>query len=767
MKYIILPRHTVDRVVSEKRLGTLLSSMITQEFPEEVGLRLEENQATLGICKPIGKDASIYALWSPDDGGAIRNISAWLSIWCDPEGFNITSLDDPDCGEFLDRVCRLAHHLWNNLAFPEAWYARRINKLDSIYAGDRTLLNIRFCYSARRVLELDLLEVGSFYYARRQGRSAVVPLIDSTIVDNLPRFLEVPKEAGKLADYGLLDDSSGKASEEGDIQIGRRERDFHLFSLTYEQWTAPKGPLTSQQLKVIHHNVVKPLRVHGPAGSGKTLVLILKALYLLREAVMQDSGCHILIVVTSNAVEQTVRTAIETIDERSFLATTREDKQCLDVSTLHGWCIRELGLAEGNEYVLERDPKESRRRQSEILNKVVEEALVERYNKVKSSLCDDFIRMIEHHRETLLRELQYEIGIRIKGRGFRIRDRDLYIKNPARTFLGGKASIWDKHFIFHIYEKYEALFKEENLLDTDDVVLSMSARLSTSLWDRQRSELGYDYVFVDETHLFNDNERRVLPLLTRAESNYPCLVMSFDETQSIGGTRGLNLESVGISGSERRNLKVVHRSSPDIFALARDLVERSPLVFTEFLSEKNISKMGTNELRRCKKPYVSYIEGGRRFEEVVTNCCEDCKLGGYSRIGVIVFDLPKYGPVIRDLRNRFGSVFEIEERGDKLGALPKPGCYVMTPESCGGLEFEAVLAVGADKGCIPIPLGNISREGYQSILEEAYMELYTAITRAKYVLGFLCDGNRGISEILVPSIKAGLLEETSADNVIR
>jgi hypothetical protein len=42
---------------------------------------------------------------------------------------------------------------------------------------------------------------------------------------------------------------------------------------------------------------------------------------------------------------------------------------------------------------------------------------------------------------------------------------------------------------------------------------------------------------VDETHLFNQNERRVLPYLTRGTAEYLPLVMTFDEAQSIGGRR--------------------------------------------------------------------------------------------------------------------------------------------------------------------------------------------------------------------------------------
>ena len=95
----------------------------------------------------------------------------------------------------------------------------------------------------------------------------------------------------------------------------------------------------------------------------------------------------------------------------------------------------------------------------------------------------------------------------------------------------------------------------------------------------------------------------------------------------------------------------------------------------------------------------------------------------------------------------------------RLAAVPRPGIYVMTPESCGGLEFDCVLMIGVDQGTVPTPIGELSREGYLSTLEEAYKELYTSVTRARFVLKFICDARRGPSELLLPALASGLLKE--------
>ena len=767
MKWILLPQPVVDQFILDRKAIALFSTIMFDDLPEVFSLKYSQNQILIGKIVSLNEDAKLFLFWWNKILGPVRLDKSIVSIWCENERDNLTMFDGEDRAEIIDRILRLSHHIFNNIPFPDGWFGQKVSGCDSVYASERHLGNLRITYSLRKSNSFSIIEIGEFYHAKREsvlrkqkiGKSVSVPQIDVNWLNGIDEIQE-PHEVVDRNIFDYTGDSDvNKSRDDSDILMGARSSGLHLFSLTYDQWIFAKGPLTNQQRKVLTHKIKKPLRIHGPAGSGKTLVLILKALYKLRQAADAGEMCHILFAVTSNAVEQTVRAAIESIDDKMFLATDRKDRQHLNVSTLHGWCIEELGLEQSSEYVLERDPKTSKAKQIEILNMVFEKVKEEKYSKVKNMLCADFVNRIENHKETLLKELQWEIGIRIKGRGFRIDDRDLYIKSPTKTFLGTKADIWDKHFIFHIYEKYENYFKEENLLDTDDVVLSMSARLSTSLWDRQRKELGYDYVFVDETHLFNDNERRVLPLLTRGKTSYPYLIMTFDEAQSIGGKRGDDLESVGIGRSERRNLKVVHRSSPDIFALARDIVERSPLAFTEFLSENSVSEMNKGDLKRCKKPVVHYTRKDEKAEEVLYKICDQNRKMGYARNGIIVFDPKRYNPISKELNKRFDSVYEIEERGAKLGALPKPGIYIMTPETCGGLEFDAVFIVGADKGIVPVPLGDVSREGYQSILEEAYMEIYTSVTRAKFVLVFISDEVRGISDILRASINSGFLDE--------
>jgi UvrD-like helicase C-terminal domain len=287
----------------------------------------------------------------------------------------------------------------------------------------------------------------------------------------------------------------------------------------------------------------------------------------------------------------------------------------------------------------------------------------------------------------------------------------------------------------------------------------MQSRLAAPLWNRQRKTAGYDFVFVDEIHLFNENERRVLPYLTRGSQEHAPIIMAFDEAQSIGGRRANELEEVGIHNSGQRRLSYVHRSSPQIYRLARDLIERSSLMFSEFSGSESMARMSEKDLKKCKPPTIFFVDGQLGISSAAVEMAIQLRIKNYQRIGIIAFEGELIDGIAKKFaeKNREGQV--LRERGDSIAGKPFPGIFIMTAENCGGLEFDAVILAGVDNGQVPPSLHNISLEGHLSVREEACKELYTALTRARYHVTFICDRNRGASEFVVPWMDAGIVEE--------
>jgi superfamily I DNA/RNA helicase len=98
----------------------------------------------------------------------------------------------------------------------------------------------------------------------------------------------------------------------------------------------------------------------------------------------------------------------------------------------------------------------------------------------------------------------------------------------------------------------------------------------------------------------------------------------------------------------------------------------------------------------------------------------------------------------------------IKKRGDiqKLRDAQRGGKFLISGmDYVGGLEFDAVVIVGVDKGRLPPIEENGMTESKHYLTYSSYNRLYVAITRAKYAVGLIYSAPRGISVLLDSSIK--------------
>ncbi len=754
MSWIIIPRSTAEGLASSKSMRGALSQELLEPRVPHAHSVITDGGVLLSL-QYLGEDSVLVLLWlrSQLAEQEIRGPEL-LTIWNASSASTIMSVPEEELPSILERVCHLALRLWDNVALSEAWKPKKVADFHSVFLSTR-LDDLRVAYELRTIASINTLAVGTVYFAYRQEKKIDVPQIDNALIANLPDRVTKP-----IADIQVPANGHQISSDEydPDVLINRgRGEDRHLFSMTRSEWMDKESPLTRQQRRVINDKKC-PLRIHGPGGSGKTLVLILKTLSLLADAAERDEVCKVLLVLHNNDVRTNVGAAIESIDEGGFLATTKADRQFLDVETLHGWCMRELRIDTGGiDYALHPDVIVSKRKQDELLVKVVEETLTTRLENNKPLMSQDAVALFEGPRDKLISNLRYEISIRIKGRGMRD-EQQLYVNSPLKSFIGRGENRHDRYFIFKIAQEYEQQLQKISRLDTDDVVLTMQARLSAPLWKRQRKEAGYDFVFVDETHLFNENERRVLPYLTRGDQEYIPIIMTFDEAQSIGGRRSGELEQIGIRNSEQRKLSYVHRSSPEIYRLARGLIENSTLVFSEFSSTEAVARMSEKDLKKCISPAIQFENGVAGIVSAAMSMASHFRARNYPRVGIIAFD--------GELTERLGKEFEVSmsgakllrERGESIAGRPSPGIFVMNAENCGGLEFDAVILAGVNQGRIPPSLHNMPAQGHLSVVEESCKELYTAITRARYHVAFICDSGADVSEFIRPWIDSGAIK---------
>lgn len=162
------------------------------------------------------------------------------------------------------------------------------------------------------------------------------------------------------------------------------------------------------------------------------------------------------------------------------------------------------------------DAGDSKTYQLMVIDSVLEKA--EQDNTISTYiplLTDEFKKLFcaETPRNTLCSLLQHEFSIQIKGRTDCTFEN--YLELPSiKNGLPCK-NPEEKQLVFTLFNAYQTELNSMNNYDVDDVTLEALSRLNAPVWRRERKESGYDYILVDEMHLFSLNEQTVFHFLTK------------------------------------------------------------------------------------------------------------------------------------------------------------------------------------------------------------------------------------------------------------
>lgn len=535
--------------------------------------------------------------------------------------------------------------------------------------------------------------------------------------------------------------------------------------------------LTSAQVQFVDTSLSAPHRIEGPAGTGKTLCLVLKAINILSSAHSNGAAHRSLFVTHSQATKTTIENLFATNGGEAFiseLGVFSTKQQLISVTTLHELCADLLHKEISASELIDRDAYESKLTQKLYSIEAVENTISRELSSHKALLSDDFLKFIENSDRWAIAEmLQHEISVQIKGRAEQ--DLSKYRKLPALKFGLPVQNEGDKAFVFLMYEEYQRALEQAAQFDTDDVVLSAISQLGTPIWRRRRAREGYDSIFIDETHLFNLNELSVFHKLTCSEALQP-IAYSVDRSQALGDRGWTNeaFESVfdpeGSGSLNSSNVRSIFRCSPEIIDLAFSITSSGATLFTNFHNPlvSAVSAFSADEERRCRKPlYISYPSDSKMFEAAFQRTDILAKEMNCSRsdVAIIVFGDDLLSQTLAAAEQARKSVETIKSRGD-IGAVNRAKLgskyIVSAPEFVGGLEFSGVILLGVDGGRVP-PLSSGAGESQAFLNYAAHQRLYVAVTRAKYRVEMLGTRARGLSATLNNARYSDLIEVVDSE----
>lgn len=535
----------------------------------------------------------------------------------------------------------------------------------------------------------------------------------------------------------------------------------------YETWLRL---LTTDQKKFILSPLLHPVRIDGPAGTGKTASLSLAAIHSMRQAASKDRECQAIFITHSEASRRSISTVLEAMGGDEFMLEQPSIRR-LRVETLQGYCSGLLRQEISETEFVDTDAYDAKQLQLMYVDEALRQVRDE-FASYARFMSPEFKTYMEGEEDEFkIPLIQHEISVVIKGRAKE--NLDTYKKIPPIPSGLPVSSEGDKAFVWRVYERYREQLVAGGQFDTDDVVLSALSQLSTPIWRRRRQRDGFDAIFVDETHLFNMNELSIFHHLTRSEKSFP-IAFAVDRSQAIGD-RGwaddIDVASLMPSPEERSssstiNVKGIFRCSPDIVNLAFSITSSGASLFTNFQDPMTLahSNMTFEEEKKAKRPYYVDYSTDAAMVGAALSAAEEMRVsmgGTKGDVAIVVFDESLFHDLERRSIEENRPVEILKRRGDPdvVRRAKSAGRFVLSlPDYVGGLEFDGVVLVGVDDGRVPPSLNSQYSQSEAYLTFAAHNKLYVAVTRARYQVAILGVQARGPSAILKSALDAGALE---------
>ena len=529
---------------------------------------------------------------------------------------------------------------------------------------------------------------------------------------------------------------------------------------------------TNQQRNFILADRDIPHRLEGPAGTGKTLSLMLRTVWILSQAERAAENCHALLVTHSEATRESICNALSVIDPNNYQSRNRDTEAIsMSVETLASLCAKYLKQSISDTEFVDRDAQDSKLLQQLYIEQAITEMKELDFESFKHHLSSEFRTQLETMPGSELASMfQHEISVLLKGRAGDAFD--VYKNCPSLKYGLPISNDADKGYSFGVFKKYQAQLENSSQFDTDDVVISAIGQLDTPIWRRRRARDGFDFIAIDETHLFNINELHVFHHFTRSSGVLP-ISFTVDQAQGVGD-RGWNDASTfsDLFGGDkpeeelRTNITAVFRSSPQIRDFCHSILASGATLFTNFDNTLvGAHSVFTSEDERRAQPvkFLEYANDQSMISSAFRVADELKGLTESAPSDVLITTLSD--ELLAALTKYAGEnnkpVTLLERRGDfvRIKQAEQSGHLVLAhADFVGGLEFNVVVIVGVDKGRVPHEGETMDSNSRNYCAYTAHNRLYVASSRAKYALSLLGVATRGASDLVKVAAQNDLVD---------
>jgi len=337
---------------------------------------------------------------------------------------------------------------------------------------------------------------------------------------------------------------------------------------SYEEWLAL---LSASQKKIINQDISASVRILGPAGSGKTLALCMRAIQISRDQDVRAQGRRLLVATHSWAMAERIDGVLKTLNGGSPPDTITVFP-LLSLLELHAGHI---GRQRTN--VIGDDSSEGRLKSIEIIGETISKLDLTNHPGVAGWISDAVSAARDsRQRLELTLDLYDEISGVLTASGVSPDDPESieeYLATSREDWMPPFETIPDRGFVIEVYRSFMQELIDRSAITTDQFVLDSIRVLETFTWRMRKETEGYDYILVDELQVFDPQERTVLQLLGRSRRGVP-FITAEDPAQGVFSSlnaRRATGENVPVY------LEVVHRFNKQIFEFISFIYQQFPL----------------------------------------------------------------------------------------------------------------------------------------------------------------------------------------------
>ena len=532
---------------------------------------------------------------------------------------------------------------------------------------------------------------------------------------------------------------------------------------TYSSWLPH---LTDQQVAFLERNADVSTKVRGPAGSGKTLLLELKALHDTYAA-PRLSPPRVLFVTHSWPMAEQVDAGLRSLHDQ---VAAIDNILVLPLLSIAQDLLPAERQGRGFE-LLGDDNLSGKALQLNAIGRILGDVVASSWLAFEDRCSPGFAERVtapagSTERAALEWDLMHEFACVLSASGI------LPGVNAARRYLPLHRMPWmmplstdaDKLFVLQVYGSLVAELRGRGLLTSDQLINDFLNYLETFAWNLRRAEAGFDLIYVDELHLFNEQERQTLNFLSRDPDVYPVMFMALDPRQSPAevyfpgasseiSDGGSGEADAGLGAVEALELTVVHRFSPEILELVRHINNAYPAFELGDDWSLDGDRLRTSAARTDELPTVA-AHKDRRDECLAVARDAAARLasrGPDERVAIVLLDtlaIERY----TDLVIKGGAALVLRGRDDVEALQYSKRAVVVSPaEYVAGLQFASVIVAG-------LPRWSQRRANLGHDRRRLLSLLYLAVSRATSSVSIHVNGeDGGIPEVLETAIASGIV----------